>query len=136
MNQELKPLKGYCENFGWAVEERADNTFTAEVTGEGGQEKTVWIVSTNGVVELSVQSGLVFDEDDDFPGFLSTMMLRLNSKMDYGFWCTEKLSGKKIASIMHNLPPENLDKASFKTMVGKMTASCLELEKSLAELTS
>ena len=47
------------------------------------------------------------------------MMLNLNSKMDYGFWCMESLGGKKVASVMHNQAPEDLDKATFRKIAPK-----------------
>ena len=90
------------------------------------------MVAGSEVVEISVQSGFVVDEDEVFPGIISTMMLNLNSKMDYGFWCLESIGGKRIASIMHNQAPEDLDRKTFRTITTKLVSTCASLETTMA----
>lgn len=132
MKQELQVLKRYCDSLGWPTEEKSDTAFYTGVPGEQGENKILWVVSTTGLVEMSVQSGFAVDEDDGFPGVVSTMMLNLNSKMDYGFWCLESLSGKKVASVMHNQEPEDLDKQTFRNIATKLVTSCESFEKAMA----
>jgi hypothetical protein len=132
MKQELSAIREYCNTLNWSCEVKGDGVLSTEVPGENGVIKTVWVVAGSEVVEISVQSGFAVDEDDDFPGIISTMMLNLNSKMDYGFWCLESLGGKQIASIMHNQAPEDLDKNTFRTIATKLVSACAGLETTMA----
>ena len=134
MIEELRVLKSFCNAFGWPTEESDERVFRTEVPTESGERKTFWILSTDNLIELSVQSGLSFAEETGFPGIVSTMMLNLNSKMDYGFWCLESLSGNEVASVMHNIAPEDLDKATFRAIVTKMVSSCASFEKTIASV--
>jgi hypothetical protein len=132
MKQELRVIRGYCNALNWTCDENGEGVLSTEVPGENGASKTVWVVANSEVVEISVQSGFAVDEDDDFPGIISTMMLNLNSKMEYGFWCLELLGGKQIASIMHNQAPEDLDKNTFRTIATKLVSACGSLETTVA----
>ena len=59
MKQELSVLKRYCDALNWSCEEKSESVLSAEVVGEEGERKTLWIVSTTDVVEMSVQSGFL-----------------------------------------------------------------------------
>lgn len=134
MKTELNRLAKYCGKYGWPYEEKAENTFYATVPGKDKESKILWIVLTDGLIEFSIQSDFSVAASEDFVGLLSTFMLNMNSKVDFGFWCIEELNDRKIASMMHNEAPEDIDQTVFKKIVDSMLNTCSILEETAKSL--
>ena len=78
-------------------------------------------------------SGVKFNSDNDVPGWISTLMLKENSKYKIGFWSIEQISDRLTFSIMHNAEISLIDVAYFQKVVMKLIQECDNFEQTISK---
>lgn len=121
---------------GWIVADITDTMAKLRFTMPSGRVQILFIVKFDNTLEFSVPSAVVFDSEAEFPGALSTTLLRRNAEQKVGFWCIERLSGRFGYSCMHNAEIQQIDAAYFAKIVKALISECDEFEGIISKLLS
>ncbi len=126
-------IEGYCRNLGWNITLIDDIMAVIKFSMESGSTQTLLIFKYDSTLEFSCPSGLKFDDIDDVPHGLSTLLLRNNAQYKLGFWCLQKLGDKQTFSIIHNAEMSLIDVDYFRRVVIRLVEECDEFEQSIEE---
>ncbi len=124
-------IESYCRENNWPLSHIDNDKAILEFKMESGNEQTVFIVRYDNTLEISCPSGFKFSDQDDIPHGLSTVLLQKNSQSKIGFWCIEKITGKQVFSIMHNIEISLMDAKYFTKVVVYLVNSCDEFEQTI-----
>lgn len=124
-----KTIRGYCKEIGWTITEIDADYAKLSFDMESGRTQTLHIIRFDSTLEFSVPSGIFFKEEDEVPGWISTLLMRENSKFKVGFWCLETIKGKSIFSVMHNAEQSLINRDYFEGIVGKLVETCDTFEQ-------
>ncbi|HEY7022702.1 MAG TPA: hypothetical protein VH349_16415 [Ktedonobacterales bacterium] len=113
---------------GWTVAEISDKMAKLRFNMPSGRNQILYIVKFDTTMEFSVPSGIVLDSEEEFPGVLSTKLLRRNAERKIGFWCIEHVSGKYAYSCMHNEDIQKIDAGYFARIVTALISECDHFE--------
>jgi len=127
-------IEGYCRNIGWNIY-TIDNTMAAiRFEMDSGNTQTLLIVKYDSTLEFSCPSGLKFDDLDDVPDRLSTLLLSQNATYRVGFWCLQNIGEKQLFSIIHNAEMSLIDIDYFRKVVTHLIQECDKFEQAIEEL--
>ena len=124
-------IQQYCEQLGWTVKIIDDGQAIVKFNMKSGTVQTLYIISFGTTLEFSVPSALRFNNLNDVPGNISTILLTANSRYKIGFWCLETISGKENFSIMHNAEFSLINIQYFHRVVIHLVTECERLEQSI-----
>jgi len=85
-------------------------------------------------IEFSCPSGLKFDDVDDIPHRLSTLLLQKNAQYKLGFWGIENIGDQQVFSIIHNAEMSLIDVDYFRRVVIQLVDECDEFERTIEDL--
>ena len=131
-----RTIRDYCSEFEWKITDINDHRAILKFDTDTGRTQTLYIIKYESTLEFSVPSELKFDETDDIPHYLSTVLLKRSSGRKIGFWCLEEIGEKQVYSHMHNAEIELIDVDYFGKVVRALVNECDHLEESLANLLS
>ena len=130
-----KTIRKYCEDHGWGI--FSINPEKAVLKFEGDTEddpvQTLYIIRWDSTLEFSVPSGLAFEDEDDIPDHISTILLKGNATNKEGFWCIEKIGDRFVYSIMHNEEGRIIDSERFGVVVRTLVQECIKFEEAMAD---
>lgn len=129
-------IQKYCAEVGWKIYEISDRSATIKFTLDSGNTQTVFIIKYDNTLEFSCPSGLKFDNFDDIPHQISTLLLAENAKNKVCFWCIEKIGEKKVFSIMQNVEISLIDVKYFAWVVRALIRECDEFEQAIEKMLS
>lgn len=127
-------IEAYCRAVGWKIFNIDNKCAIIRFDMESGSTQTVFIIKYDSTLEFSCPTGLKFENIDDIPHQLSTLLLSKNSEYKVGFWAIEKISGKQVFSIVHNAEMTLIDVDYFRRVVLKLIQECDELEQAIESL--
>lgn len=127
-------IEGYCRNLEWNIYSIDNKTAVIKFNMESGSTQTVFIIKYDTTLEFSCPSGLKFDEIDDIPHYLSTLLLSQNAQYKFGFWCIENIGDKKVFSMIHNAEMSLIDVDYFRRVVTTLILKCDEFEHNIEDL--
>jgi len=131
-----KTIRSYCRDLGWQITEIDAEYAKLSFEMESGRTQPLFIFRFDSTLEFSVPSALSYEEGEEFPDWISTMLMRENAKSKVGFWCVETIKSKSIFSIMHNAEQNLMDRDYFQGIVSKLVVTCDEFEVSMEEAMS
>ncbi|WP_293296923.1 MULTISPECIES: hypothetical protein [unclassified Microcoleus] len=127
-------IEGYCQTIGWNISSIDNRIATIKFNMDSGSTQTLFIVKYDSTLEFSCPSGLKFDDEDDIPHRLSTLLLTQNATYKLGFWGIETIGGKQTFSIIHNAEISLIDVTYFARVVTKLVEECDKFEQTIEEL--
>jgi len=127
-------IESYCRTLGWKISSIDSRTAVIRFDMESGSTQTVFIIKYDSTLELSCPTGLKFDDIDDIPDRLSTLLLRKNAEYKLGFWGIEEISNKQVFSIIHNAEMSLTDVDYFCRVITQLVQECDKFELAIAEL--
>lgn len=125
-------IRNYCNHLGWKITDLNDQRAILQFTADSGTNQTLFIIRYDNTLEFSCPSGVKFQNRDDVPGWMSTLLLCENTGYKVGFWCIENLGGKCVFSIMHNAEISLIDVNYFRTVIRQLVAECDKFEQSIS----
>ncbi|MCL1471232.1 hypothetical protein LAY57_11185 [Argonema antarcticum A004/B2] len=127
-------IEGYCRTIGWNIYTIDNKMAVIKFDMESGSTQTLLILKYDSTLEFSCPSGLKFDEIDEIPHHLSTLLLSQNAEYKAGFWCIQKISDKLFYSIIHNAEMSLIDVDYFRMVVTQLIKQCDEFERHIENL--
>ena len=117
-------MKSYCRQAGWSIDSIEDDHLTIRFSMESGREQIVYIINYNSIIEFSVPSIAMFNNQDDIPHNISTELLQKNSKFGIGAWSIETIGENYVYSVMYNCTLEELGGELFEKVVLTLRDEC------------
>ncbi|MDP1591332.1 MAG: hypothetical protein Q8M07_26495, partial [Prosthecobacter sp.] len=133
-NNFEKTIHGYCQEIGWTISKVDADYARLSFEMESGREQSLHIIRFDSTLEFSVPSQVAFEEGDEIPGWISTLLMRNNSKFKVGFWCIETINSRSVYSVMHNAEQSLMDRDYFASIVRRLVGACDDFETSLEEM--
>ncbi|CAD0230267.1 MULTISPECIES: hypothetical protein [Planktothrix] len=127
-------VESYCQNLDWNIYKIDNKTAVIKFNMESGSTQTVFIIKYDLTIEFSCPSGLKFDDVDDIPHRLSTLLLQKNAQYKLGFWGIENIGDQQVFSIIHNAEMSLIDVDYFRRVVIHLVHECDEFERTIEDL--
>lgn len=127
-------IENYCRNIGWNIYNIDDSIAILRFEMDSGSTQTIFIIKYDSTLEFSCPSSLKFDDTDDIPGSLSTLLLISNSKYKFGFWCIKEIGNKQVYSIIHNAEMSLIDINYFAKVVARLVEECDKFELAIEQI--
>ena len=127
-------IKGYCNQIGWTINDINDSRVIIKFNMESGNVQTLFIIRYDNTLEFSCPSGIKFDDIDNLPHKLSTLLMVKNAEYKIGFWCIENIDGKQVFSVMHNAEMSLIDVNYFGKVVFKIIQECDDFEQAIESM--
>jgi hypothetical protein len=127
-------IENFCRTIGWNLYSIDDTRAIMRFNMDSGSVQTVFILKYDSTLEFSCPSGLKFDDTDDIPHYLSTVLLKNNAGYKFGFWCIEEIQGKEVFSIIHNAEMSLIDINYFCKIVYQLVEECDKFEQRIAKI--
>jgi len=127
-------VESYCQNLDWNIYKIDNKTAVIKFNMESGSTQTVFIIKYDLTIEFSCPSGLKFDDVDDIPHRLSTLLLQKNAQYKLGFWGIENIGDQQVFSIIHNAEMSLIDVDYFRRVVIQLVDECDEFERTIEDL--
>ena len=121
-------VRNYCNEIGWKIRKINDNFALINFAMDSGHTQTLFIVRYETTIEFSVPSSVKFNNIDEIPAKISSLLLVENSQYKMGFWCVQEIYGKPTLCIMHNAEISLLDVNYFNKVAVKLVKECEKLE--------
>lgn len=129
-----RTIKQYCGQHGWQISKLEDE-FASLVFGMRSGRDQMCLISLHGwTLEFVVPSFLKYDDPDDMPHRLSTLLLQRSRERKIGFWCIFEAGGNYYYSAMHNAELRLMDAEEFGRIVEALVSECDEFEGIVARL--
>jgi hypothetical protein len=129
-----KTITKYCNNIGWNIDDLSDTKATLDFEMESGRTQRLYIIRYDTTLEFSVPSMYHFENEDEVPHFISTILMRKNSAKKIGFWCIEEISDELYYSVMHNAEIELINEDYFATVIRTLINDCDEFETTVEKM--
>ncbi|MGD1715569.1 hypothetical protein [Hydrocoleum sp. CS-953] len=100
---------------------------------DSGIEQILYITKYDSILKFSVPSAAVFDSLEEIPHIISSVLLTKNAEYKLGEWCVEKIQGKMVYSIMHNVDMNFVDSGYFVNLVSCLVSECDKFDGFLVE---
>jgi hypothetical protein len=127
-------VESYCQNLDWNIYKIDNKMAVIKFNMESGSTQTVFIIKYDFTIEFSCPSGLKFDDVDDVPHNLSTLLLKKNAQYKLGFWGIENIGDQQVFSIIHNAEMSLIDVDYFRRVVIQLVDECDEFERTIEDL--
>jgi hypothetical protein len=127
-------VESYCQNLDWNIYKIDNKTAVIKFNMESGSTQTVFIIKYDLTIEFSCPSGLKFEDVDDIPHRLSTLLLQKNAEYKLGFWGIEDIGDQQVFSIIHNAEMSLIDLDYFRRVVIQLVQECDEFERTIEDL--
>lgn len=127
-------IERYCKTIGWNLYSIDNEMAVIRFSMESGNTQTLLILKYDSTLEFSCPSGLKFDDLDDVPDRLSTLLLSQNSTYRFGFWCIQKIGEQQTFSIVHNAEMTLIDIDYFRKVITHLIQECDKFEEAIEEL--
>jgi len=121
-------IQNYCDQIGWSVAGMNQDQAILVFEMESGREQIVSIIRYEQILEFTVPTMIESETEEDIPHELSTILMKRNAGMSFGFWAIKQINDKFTFCIMHNLPFEFITVDYFKTVTDALYSQCEELE--------
>jgi hypothetical protein len=115
---------------GWTASELHDEEAVIDYELEGGALYSLNFILQDDVVEISLPSEAVFENEEDIPHEASTMLLRRNMFTDAGFWGLDEYDGQLCYTLIHVELLESLeesDSAELDDLITVLVEECDEV---------
>lgn len=126
-------IKKYARQIGWELYDLRSDRAMLKFKTHSGSSQTVFVIRFDKTLEFSCPSGLEYENFDEIPHQLSSLLLRKNSEYKIGFWCIEQIADRLVFSIMHNAPMNLISVGYFEMIIEKLVENCDDFEKFLQE---
>ncbi|MDH7569920.1 MAG: hypothetical protein QHJ73_10080 [Armatimonadota bacterium] len=117
-------MRRYCQKNGWKILDLDDRRCILSFHMESGRTQILYVIRYDTTLEFSVPSMAAFDNVEDIPHYVSTMLLQRNKEPRIGFWCIEKIGEKHVFSVMHNAEMPLIDAEYFGRVVLFLVHEC------------
>ncbi len=118
---------------GWKIAKLNDRQAILKFSMDSGIEQRLYITKYDSILKFSVPSAAVFDSLEEIPHIVSSILLTKNAKYKLGEWCVEKIQGKMVYSIMHNVDMNFIDSGYFVDLVSCLVSECDKFDGFLVE---
>lgn len=127
-------IQSYCREIGWKISDINDRRAVLIFSMDSGVDQTLYIIRYENTLEFSCPTGVKFNDLDEVPHYLSTMLLSKNSQFKIGFWCIEEIGEQQVFSVMHNAEMSLIEINYFYKVVLKLVQECDEFEQAIERL--
>ncbi|MBW7865217.1 MAG: hypothetical protein GX580_15565 [Candidatus Hydrogenedens sp.] len=127
-------IQQFCDTMQLQARELDDEHALLVFDMDSGRQQYLYLERMDDLVELSVQSMMIFDGPETLPHELSSMLLQRNTENVYGCWCIEETTDGLVYTCMHTVETARLDLEVFKTLAGELVSEVEEVEAILLEL--
>lgn len=130
-----KTIRRYCDDHGWELCYIDSESACLDFEGDSDEVavQSLFIKRYTSTLEFSVPSGIAFEDEDDIPGDISTMLLKINATNKQGFWCLEKIDDKYHYTMMHNEEGRIIDSDRFGVVIRTIVKECARFEKAVID---
>ena len=130
-----KTIRKYCEDHGWELCHIDSESAMLDFEGDSDEVavQSLSIIRYTSTLEFSVPSGIAFEDEEDIPGAISTMLLKVNSQNKQGFWCIEKINDRFHYTMMHNEELRIIDSERFGVVVRSIVKECARFEQAVID---
>jgi len=127
-------IQNYAAQHGWSLADVDEQHAIMRFNMPSGRVQTLYILNYRNTLEFSVPSAAGFPSQDSIPHMLSTLLLKKNTKNNFGFWCIMEIGEKQIYTYMHNAELQLLTPEYFGRVVVTLVNECDEFEAKLVEM--
>ncbi len=127
-------IQNYCRQLGWNIADINNSRVIIKFEMDSGSSQTVFIIKYENTLEFSCPSGIKFNNMEDIPHVLSSILLQKNSEYKLGFWCIEKIGEKLVFSVMHNSELTLIDVNYFSKIVARLVSECDDFEQMIEQM--
>ncbi len=124
----------YCESLQARAEELDDEHALLVFETGPDREQYLHVALMEEVLELSVQSMLVFEDSDALPHGLSSTLLQRNAENMHAYWCIEETTDGLVYTCINVIELSRLDLELFQLTAGELVEEVDEVETILREL--
>lgn len=127
-------IQKYCTQLGWKIADLTEKKAVMHFDMESGRTQTLYIIKYDTTLEFSVPSEIAFQDEDNLPHWLSTLLLKRNTERKIGFWCIEKINDKHTYECMHNAEMQLIDGEYFGKVVRALINECDDFEGTILKM--
>ncbi|MGD1698833.1 hypothetical protein [Dapis sp. BLCC M229] len=122
-----------CAKAGGNIAKLNDKQAMLKFNMDSGIEQILYITKYDSILNFSVPSAAVFDSLEEIPHIISSILLTKNAAYKLGEWCVEKIQGKMVYCIMHNVDMNFVDSGYFVNLVSCLVSECDKFDGFLVE---
>ncbi|MDY7007738.1 MAG: hypothetical protein SWX82_28320 [Cyanobacteriota bacterium] len=126
-------VRNNCAKAGGNIAKLNDRQAMLKFIMDSGIEQILYITKYDSILKFSVPSAAVFDSLDKIPHIISSILLTKNAEYKLGEWCLEKIQGKVVYSLMHNVDMNFVDSPYFVNLVSCLVSECDKFDGFLVE---
>ncbi|RCJ14704.1 hypothetical protein A6S26_10765 [Nostoc sp. ATCC 43529] len=132
----IATIQGYCNQLGWKISDIDDDHAILQFDMESGSVQTLFIYQHRSILELFCPSLIRFPVEKYSQNFhwISTFLLKENTKYTLGFWCIQEIAGCYIFSIMHNAEISLIDINYFAKVIAWLVEECEQFEQAIQSM--
>lgn len=123
-------IKNYCNQLGWNISDIDEEYAILQFNMESGSVRIVYLFLYKNTLEFFCPSFIRFSIGEDLPShhWISTFLLKENTKYAVGFWCIKEIAGCNVFSIMHNAEIVLIDIIYFSKVISWLVEECEQFE--------
>jgi hypothetical protein len=130
-------LQRLAGHFGWDSSQIEEEEAVFDFKVESGNEKTLYLYLNEGSVEFNVPSDYGFDDAEDAPHEVSTILLRRNANVEVGAWILEdEDDGEWVYTLVWDADLETLASLGYEeieTIIHAMLEEVDEFDRLLGD---
>lgn len=129
-------IQNYCNQLGWKIHDIDDEHAILQFDMESGSIRILYIFLHRNALEFFCPSFIRFPIGKDTLNhhWISTFLLKENTKYVWGFWCIKEIAGCNIFSIMHNAEISLINIIYFSKIVSWLVEECEQFEESIKSM--
>jgi 8-oxo-dGTP pyrophosphatase MutT (NUDIX family) len=119
-------IKSYCDESPLNLLQVDEDYAELEYRMANGDDRHIHITRCGSIIKLSIYSPIIKSEGsaDSF----SSLLLRLNSQNEIGFWCIEQVKDKALYSLTNSVQLKLSDSRHFVEIIAGLIGECDAIE--------
>jgi hypothetical protein len=127
-------VQAYCDTRAWKLSEVDDRHAVLKFAMPSGRSQILYILKYEDVIEFSVPSLAAYEQEEELPHYLSSILMKMNAKNKIGFWCIEQIGTRFVYSYMHNAELASINEDNFLKIVETVVTQTDNFEGTLLKV--